>query len=268
MALCEHFEENYHERDHYRWNLHEALLTEGNVNQIAHSLVEAFIRHWCTDELVGAWIERHSGGPPHETSTREALEAYIAPSFGLPPDGDPKTQDQVEGAVAEHLWYYLYRQSAASYEHLEPPDLDPTSGGGDSISVHRCNEGLSFRLWEIKKCTAQRLSPTLTGAYDQIQDRGSRYLAQMSTIGQEVQDDQIAQLFSRLPVLWADSSPKASVGVSVAIPNRLQPDECFTNLPDEFPELGVRSSLQGVLKVVGDYSNFVRIVQEVAWSGL
>jgi hypothetical protein len=90
----------------------------------------------------------------------------------------------------------------------------------------------------------------------------------MSAIGQEIEDDDLAQLFSRLPVLWANSSPEASAGISVAIPARLQTNECFSDLPDEFPDLGARAPLQGVMKVFGDYSSFVRTVQKEAWSGL
>lgn len=263
MPLPDHFDQEDHEHEHYRWHLHEAVLEDGDVHQVARSLVEAFMEDRCPG-LVEAWRERRDDGPPHPESRRKALESIIKQPFDLPPP-DEEPSDHVQGAVAEHLWYYLYHQIRDDIAYSVEPELDPTSGGGDSISVHQSEDGLSFRLWEIKKCTAQRLRPTVSRALNQLDERGSQYIAQMSMIGQKHPDEEIAQLFIRLPELWCDYSPEASVGVSVGIPERLTPDECFTDFPDRFPD---RSDLRGMVKVVGDYTRFVRAVQEEAWSGL
>jgi hypothetical protein len=265
MALNDHFDHVNHDNHGYQWQLHEAVLDNGDVQPVAESLAEAFIRDWCPDRLVTAWENRREGGPPHDQNIQAKLEAFIEPSFGLPPaeDGDPN--DHVQGAVAEHLWYYLQRESDEGHLHLEPPDLHPTSGGGDSIAVYRSQNELSFRLWEIKKTTSS-LNSTVSRAFGQLESRGARYLAEMTVIGQENPDPEVATLLSNLPVLWIDNSPEASVGVSVAIPCQLIDDDCFTSFPEHFPGLGERSPLLGLLKAVGDYTSFVRAVQEELWT--
>ena len=266
VSLPDHFQRQDHEYEDYQWYLHEAGLSREEVRQVARSLVEAFLEHRCSDELVTAWKEKRSGDRSnHPEHIQEVLEVFIEKAFGLPPAGE-EPSDHVQGVVAEHLWYYLKAHSDAEYAHLEPPDLDITSGGGDSISVQRPEEDLEFRLWEIKKCTGDSLRSTITNAYRQVEDNGPRYLAQMTTIKQEDDHNQeLANFFSRLPELWCSNSPRSSVGISVAIPNSLTPDDCFDDFPDRFPN---RSLPEGVVKVVGDYEDFVQTVQKEAWKGL
>jgi len=267
MALRDHFDQSNHEDHGYQWELHEAVLGNGDVQPVAESLAEAFIRDWCPDKLVRAWENRRRGGPPHDQAVQVALEAFIEPPFGLPSAADRDPSEHVQGATAEHLWYYLHQELGKNCIHIERPDLDPTSGGGDSIVVYQSQNELSFRLWEIKKTTSS-LRSTVSGAFGQLQDRGVRYLSQMTVIGQEYDDPEVADIFSHLPLLWEDCSSEASVGVSVAIPCHLISDDCFRDFPEQFPDLGDRSPLLGLLKAVGDYTSFVRAVQEELWRGL
>ena len=265
MSLPNYFDKKDHEYKDYQWQLYEAILDDGDVHQLAQSLVVAFIEDRCSAKLVKAWHD----GSPHSESTEQALKAHIEPTFGLPANEEDFDQDHVEGAVAEYLWYYLYQEVRGDVVYSKEPDPDPTSGGGDSISIHRSKNGLKFRLWEIKKHTGKNLSSTVSNAFNQLEDHSAKYIAQMSTIEQNHRDQEIAQFFSQLPELWCEYSPDASIGVSVAIPERLIPGRCFTAFPNRFPNrVNERNPLQGMLKVVGDYSSFVRTVQEEAWKGL
>lgn len=273
VPLSDYFEHQDHEADRYLWRLREATVEGGDLSQLASALAEAFVADRCSRQVAEAWARRRAGGPAPPPEQREVLRAHIEPSFGLPDDEEAADEgnipEYIQGAVAENLWYYLYQDTEVdTLVHLVAPDLDPTSGGADSLSVHRSEGGLSFRLWEIKKCTAERLPPTVARAYNQLSNHGTRYLAQMSLPGEYHEDDDVAELFGQLPTLWANHASEASAGVSIAIPTRLQPDDCFADFPDEFPELAGRSRLCGILNVVGDLTGFVRSVQEEVWRGL
>lgn len=266
MSLPDHFQRQDHEYEDYQWYLHKAGLSGEEYRQVARSLVEAFLEHRCSDQVVNAWREKRSGDrSKHPEHIQEILDTLVEKAFGLPP-ADEEPSRQVQGAVAEHLWYYLKVNSDDEYVHLEPPDLDITSGGGDSISIHESEEDLSFRLWEIKKCTRDSIRPTITDAYRQIENNGVRYLVQMSAAEQDKGENQeLADFFSQLPDLWCKSSNRSSVGISVAIPESITPDDCFSDLSERFPNQRLP---EGMVKIVGDYKDFVRTVQEEAWKGL
>jgi len=265
MGISNHFIHKEHPNKEYIWILSKASQSPKKLQALAEELAETFIYDRCTPKLATAWDDKRMGKSSLSDTMRQSLNAFIQPSFGIP--SDKRGDDHVQGAVSEHLWYYLQKASGKNCIHVERPDLNPTSGGGDSIAVYRSSGGLSFRLWEIKK-TISNPKSAVTRACTQLRNRGAQYLAEMTTINQEHPDRDIADLFSRLPTLWIDSSPEASVGISVATSTAKISYNCFDTLPKNFPGLGQRTSLMGMLKAVGDYPGFVRSVQKEIWRGL
>jgi hypothetical protein len=118
-----------------------------------------------------AWKQRLEGGPPPSGSSKDALNAFIKPVFGLPENPDVIPPDHLEGFVAEQLWYFLSLEvPPEEIVRIERPGFLPTDPGGDGLVIHRVSAGyLMFRLWEIKKCTGDSgVSSTVNTAYNQL----------------------------------------------------------------------------------------------------
>ena len=87
---------------------------------------------------------------------------------------------------------------------------------------------MTFRLWEIKKCTGKLpISSTISKAYRQLDSKASEYLARYTTIGQEIRDAELAGFYSKLIELWVEAKTEAAAGISVAISLDRTPKRCF-----------------------------------------
>lgn len=280
MALKDYFTRADHDGGTCVWSLHSLVEVEvpaEHVQALAAELAELFVRDRCSPRAARLWLEVRDTRHVLEPHERKLLNAYIEPTFGLPTEGDEEAPEEipqhVQGGIAEQLWYYLQReyQAEESIVYLHKPDLGSTKQGGDSLAIHRYDDGLAFRLWELKKCDARRLQPTLDKAYTQLTAKGARYLAQLALPNEfvlDARDAELAEFFGQLPELWVDANPRAGAGVSVAIPDRLIPAGCFDDFPGRFPDFRDPRQLRGALTALGDFRSFVLQVREEVWKGL
>ncbi len=201
---------------------------------------------------------------------REALEAFIAPSFGLP--SSPGSDEHLQGAVAEHVWYQLTAEAVESdrkLRRLEEPDMYVTSPGGDGLAIYADGDGLSFRLWEIKKSTGTSgLSSTVQRAYGQLVANATRYLAQYTATGQRFADHELKAFYAQLVDLWVAGSAMAGAGVSVATSHEAVPKRCFSTMHKYFSSLDGDGQLEGLVTGLGDFGQFAAQSRMFLWSAL
>jgi hypothetical protein len=206
------------------------------------------------------------------SASRSAISAFIRRGLGLPEEHNP--QDHLEGFIAEYLWYFLSLDvSCEEVVRIEPPSFAPTDPGGDGLAIHRIptipTGYLMFRLWEIKKCTGDSpVSDTINIAYGQLNTKATEYLARYTTIGQELEDAELADLYSRLIELWIDAEPAAAAGVAIATSQHRIPSRCFTTFGEKFPRFINPVRLRGMLTAIGDFSSFAENVRNFVWRAL
>jgi hypothetical protein len=175
--------------------------------------------------------------------------------------------------VAEYLWYALTVDGgvADSVFKVHPPGFLATSPGGDGLVIHRDAVGptYSFRLWELKKCTGRKtVGGTVSVAFTQLEAKGARYLAQFTSIGQETDDPELAELYGHLVEDWLAGSPRAAAGVAVHTSTPKVPRRCFTRFGQRFARFTDPSQLRGLITAVDDFTAFAQRVRAVIWTGL
>lgn len=243
------------------------------VHQAAFVLAAKMVAYRCRGaprSLIDKWVARRLGGPPGSTDERGALRTYVQPSIGTPTAPTPASH--LEGAVGEHLWYFLHREArhAGAPLAVEGPTLSVTSQGGDGLSVmRRTPSQLGFRIWELKKYSGSGgLSGTSSAAYAQLKDRAASYLAEYSALSIHQTDAGVRELYMRLVELWLTNAPEAGAGVSIATHATNAPSRCFTGFSRKFPKLSGRGQLEGVVVAVDDFPRFARLVRMNLWKGL
>jgi hypothetical protein len=271
--MLESFTHTPHAKSTHTWTLqlHDTAIADANT--LGSVLADRIIELQCrgAPHLFIAWRSRADGGGPLNIQTRLALEAFVAPAFGLP--GSPAPLDHMEGFVAEHLWHALVFDGAAAdgVVHLEPPSFRPTSPGGDGLVVHaHAGGGFSFRLWELKKCTGQQtVSGTISSAYRQLDASAAKYLAEYTAVGQRLDNPDLASFFSQLVELWLRSDARAAAGVAVhtSVVN-LPGGQCFTTFGRRFPTFTNPVRLRGLVTAVDDFSAFAELVRDRVWAGV
>lgn len=204
------------------------------------------------------------------TEHKALSEFFIEPVLGLP--GYSFHADHLQGFIAQYLWYFLIQElSTEPIKRIEPMGFAATDHGGDGMVVHQVAAGhLMFRLWEIKKCVGETpVSSTVNTAYGQLNSKAGRYLARLTSIGQErLGDPELSEFYSKLPVLWIEAGPEASVGVALAISANNIPARCFTTFGDQFPNFVSPKRLKGMLTAIEDFPSFCEKVQKAIWKGL
>jgi hypothetical protein len=237
-------------------------------DELARVLADRIVEHQCrgSPHLYAAWRQRVDEGEPLSDSSRRALaEGFLRPVCGLPEEPEAVSQDHLEGFVGEMLWYFLHLEvPPEEIIRVEPPGFASTDRGGDSLAIHRVQEGyLMFRLWEMKKCVgASTVSSAVNTAYNQLNALALEYLARYATVGQELPHEELADFYSRLVDLWIDARPEAAVGVSVATSHNHVPQRCFTTFGNHFPEFVDPLRLRGMLTAISDFSSFSRKVRD------
>jgi hypothetical protein len=255
----------------YGWGtqLHNAAIIP--ADELARHLADRIMAIRCrnTPHLLAAWRTRAAGGAAHPPDIRAALEAFIQPVFGL--QDAPGLPDHVEGFVAQHLWYELTSETGPDdgVVLVTMPAFLVTSPGGDALVIHRDGAVLSFRLWELKKCTGRStVSGTVSSAFSQIKSNAARYLAQYTGTEQWTQEPEIARFIGTVIEQWLAAAPTASAGVAVNTSNVLVPRRCFTTFGRHFPKFVDPVRLRGLITAVQDFSQFVVAVQGAVWTGL
>lgn len=248
------------------------------IDALAKALAGRIMEHMCRGcpQHYNAWKRCADGGEPPTGASRSALRAFVRPVFALPEEPDSVPADHLEGTVCELLWYFLCLEAATeAIVKVEPPGFTSTDPGGDALVIHRVPEGyLMFRLWEMKKFVRRQetststVSSTVNTAYNQLNAKATEYLARYTTIGQELQDTELSEFYSKLIEFWIEARPEAAAGVSVTTSMQYVPTKCFTTFGQQFPRLVDPVRLQGMLTAVGDLSAFALKVREFVWTGL
>lgn len=260
--------------DGYVWELCVLEGSDAEVcRQVAALLAARLVTYSCPASVAALWEpDRH--GEPLSEQEREKLLLYLAPKLGRPDTPPAAGDDRAQSFVAEFLWYEVVRHRDVPDLHLqriEGPSFDPTDPGGDGLVVYRSTGGtLAFRLWEIKKHTAEAaLSATVKRARDQLHTRGLSYLSRYSLVGQQLASEpHLEEFYARLVDLWQEGDAAAGIGVAVATSFDKQEEDCFDCLPERFPALDAESRREGLLSALWDYERFIQLVREQVWKGL
>src|SRR5262245_13594257 len=88
----------------------------------------------------------------------------------------------------------------------------------------------------------------------------SKYLAEYTSIGQEVDDPALAAFFGDLVVNWLEGTPSAAAGVAVHTSQSKVPKKAFTTFGTRFPRFTDPVRLRGMITAVGDFAAFARRV--------
>lgn len=279
MTIFSYFTSSEETTETHSWVLltHDPSAEEPQDN-LAKELAIRIMEYHCRGcpQLFIAWIKRLDGGPEYSDTLRRVLsEAFIEPVFGLPENPDKVPLDHLEGYVSQMLWYFLYLENPPeTVVRIEPPGFKSTDPGGDSLVIHRLSAGyLMFRLWEIKKYTGDpestsSVSSTINDAYNQLDSKALEYLARYTAIGQELNDEELSVFYGQLVDFWINGAQEAAAGVSVATSLCHVPDRCFTTYGNRFPQFVDPNRLRGILKAIGDFTEFSLKVREIVWKGL
>lgn len=216
-------------------------------------------------DVLEAWRRVVAGGNAYSQLEHDLAEAYVAPGLGLPAATRPSA-DHAQSVVAEHLWFLLeqHRLQGQDLRFISPPKFYPTGPGGDGIVA--IGHPPTFRLWEIKKHVGTNVSITVSDAYGQMSRRGRAYLAELTAIGQTFADQDLKDLFSRLPHAWIQGDDVASIGIAIA--STSCPNRCFSSMRRWFPRFTGVGAHRGLLAAVTDLPAFSEDVRDLLWTGL
>lgn len=234
-------------------------------------VAEAAMRWRCRGaaEIFDLWLGAVESSGTLGTAERRRVAPFVQTAFGLPER--PLPADQVQGHVAECVWYILAGEQVPSGRELlarEGPSFAVTGPGGDGLAVYRTDgDALIFRLWEIKKHGGtSSLSGTIGRAYGQLLDRADVYLAEL-TAEADRYSEPVASLYAELVQLWQDADPSAGAGVAVSTSASHLPRRCFGTMHTKFPGLGA-SQVEGLVVALGEFPAFAAAVRDRVWSAL
>lgn len=224
-------------------------------------------------QIVAAWRAAATGQLVPEGSDLSSVEAFVIPTFGLPPVG--ASVDHAQGHVAEITWRMLAKEEGnhdRAIVYLARPDSDVTSPGADGFVIYRMppQDELAFRLWEIKKRDGTgSVSASIRNAYRQLDSHAERYLAKLTAQSEVDGDDrQLLDLIADLVPAWKRADAAAGVGVAVAADAYGLPDRAFTTMHKHFPQLVAAGGIEGCLVGLGSLREFSLYVRRLLWSGL
>ena len=214
---------------------------------------------WRTAALAG---ERLTG------SDRALVAAFIDSVFGLPPEG--KSEEHLVGHIAEWMWYLTTSETVDPLRTpvlLEAPKFNVTEPGADGFIVfHQSkSDDHHFRLWELKKHTgASPISSTVSRAYEQLETKAMRYLAQQVSVHSLIEGP-VGELCSMLGEFWLECDERAGAGVGVMSATVPPPASCFSTMAKRFPGLDKPGQLEGLLLTVEDLLELARDVRGYLW---
>lgn len=245
------------------------------LTDVARLLSRRIVDYLCPQHVYCLWQEARAGQRILTNQERQRLIVFLEPHLGNPDETKSDHDERAQGSVSEFLWYELVKHRADAERkiaRIEGPGFSVTDPGGDGLVVYETSSGsLVFRLWEIKKHTAQGdVSVTVGNAHKQLDVRALSYLARYSGVAQQLTDRPDLHLFyATLVDKWQGNDD--SVGAGVAVATSYMDGEqidCFTGLPIRFPHLANGDRLEGLLTAIGDFARFVELVRGEVWSGL
>jgi hypothetical protein len=247
-----------------RWRVSDDIEEADLVRLVAESIVV----HRCVGapQFAAAWQRVVSDGAPYSDLEKRALIAFLSPLLGEP--GRHLPPDQVEGAVAEQLWFLLAAvpPTDGSVFRIHGPKFHATSPGGDGLVIYDGDQP-EFRLWEVKKhASAASVSSTVRAAYRQLKASAEKYLAHYSAAGQEADDPRWKRIYAELFERWATADSRAGVGIAVA--TSTAPNQCFSTYPTHFPGFPAKHCRHAIVAGLGNFPSFAVKVRDLAWTGL
>ena len=215
-----------------------------------------------------SWLAHLSWAEPLDASVAAHLRVPLLVNLGT--RSTPSSEDHLLGLLAETLWYELTSSTATVYGRpvlLEGHDWSVTDPGGDGLAVYRDNTGLRFTLWESKSHRSDAgVRSTVNGACRQLRSNAPDYLGRFSIVAQRVAPDaQLASFLCLMAEYWADKSPEANVGISIATSVGSNHVDCFKSMPRYFG-LDVASH-SGAIFRINHYRQFASAVRDLIWRG-
>jgi len=255
------------------WDLVETIGQEPEDRAAAAWIVADEIMRARTDldnRAYQLWRDSVLVGTPLAGLDHAHVLLYAGPVFEA---NDPTG---VTGYVGEWLWYLSTRDLAPepgrSVEILDPPSSTVTDSGPDGLLIHRVpgsDLGFVFRLWEMKKFTAETTKPsdTIRKAWQQLNDWGARYLGQISWGGRELAPD-TRGFVSSMARQWVEAKESSNGGVSVALDAADTPATAFDRSHKHFTTHTHDGALQGMVVAIDDLEDFAKTVRGYVWSAL
>lgn len=251
------------------WTLHGAvMLPPDELGALAWILTEEIMRARCgvATSVYDCWRSQTLAGTKIAVAEdHEQVLAFASAVFSTSSPG--KSQNGLQGHVAEWLWHLLTRDSPGV--RLQPePKGDVTDGGGDGHTFYENADGdMRFRLWESKKYAGNReTSTSLSRAYKQLSKHGARYVAKIVGAYQPSAPD-ITALVIRLPAAWVRGDQEVGAGVTLATKQTLLAKP-FKNMGGKLPKLDKPGQLRGLAMAVTNFEELAALVREYAWTAL
>lgn len=247
---------------------------EDRVSAAAWLVAEEIMRLRCgpAQSIFANWRAAATNQPLTDGADVSFAEAFVAPTFGLPPVG--ASLQHAEGHVAEITWRMLIGEEQLADRPivmLALPDSDVTSPGGDGFVVYQdlTQQELIFRLWEIKKRDgAGGVAGSIGNAYAQLEKNATRYLAKITGQSQSPDTDpDLLALLADLVPAWKRADTCAGAGVAVAANAQGLPTTAFSTMHTRFP-LITAGGVEGCLVGLGSLLEFATDVRRTMWSGL
>jgi hypothetical protein len=254
------------------WSSHVAVsLSDQEAGALAWVLIDTIMqtRFGPATRLYDAWRQHTLADTRISAPTNVTVGSFVEPVFGLP--GAAKSETQLQGHVGEWLWHLLTKDNPAVRVQPDPKG-DVTDAGGDAFTIYEPTAGvLRFRLWESKKNTGTGpLTASLNKAYQQLADRGQRYVAKI--VGTFVQgsvdtSDEMIAFIAEVPGAWVQGDELVGAGVTLATHQTL-PATPFANMASKLPLLNKPGQLRGLATSIDCYGELAKTVRRYAWTAL
>jgi hypothetical protein len=242
---------------------------------LANTIASLIVESRCPPAIYQKWKQSLDGTLQLTALEKKQLETYIKPSIGL--NGSPATDNELQGVVAEYLWYeFIKNKQTASGRpiKIDRPSLRVTEPGGDGLVVYKVGEGVYiFRLWEVKKhaSTTKRATTKVTEASKQLADNGAEYLAKFSKIEQEIdhQYPGLSEFHAKLVSMWLMASSDSGAGVSVTKEHAsVMTASPISIMKTHLPDFSADDQLEGFVISIPDFVDLSYKVREELWRGI
>ena len=222
-------------------------------------------------QLHDTWRRHTLTGTKISSPNDLIIASFVDPVFGLTSAGKNKSENHLQGHIAEWLWHLLTKDNPAVLVQ-DNPKGDVTEGGGDGFTIYETGTGeLRFRLWESKKNTGSgALSSSLNRAYTQLGAYGQRYVAKIVGTfaqGSNGTSAKMVAFINEIPGAWVQGDEPVGAGVMLATHQSL-PLTPFSNMGVKLPLFDKPGQLRGLVTSIRCYDELAKTVRRYAWTAL